>query len=222
MLIRGVLGFEAQRPPLPMPSPSFLGPRPGPTPHPGPGPGRNRSAGSSLCLSLPRPVQEARVLEETHRLREEAQRTRLQLQQQLLAEAQEAMQLLQRHTERAIGRALLGQARNAATKGRARDRDDFKVRASPRPGAPEAQRDWGGAGGPRPSPGGAGRARPGSGPLVGYQLLEEGAALLVGEALRLPPATSRPSEPCPSPYGRSERDAVSPRATWLVSGPHRI
>lgn len=122
------------------------------------------------------------------------------------------MQLLQRHTERAIGRALLGQARNAATKGRARDREDFKVRASPRPGAPEAQRDWGGAGGPRP----------GAGPLVGYQLLEEGAALLVGEALRLPPATSRPSEPCPSPYGRSERDAASPRATWLVSGPHRI
>lgn len=114
--------------------------------------------------------------------------------------------------ETAIGRALLGQARNAATKGRARDRDDFKVRASPRPGEPEAQRDWGGAGGPRP----------GAGPLVGYQLLEEGAALLVGEALRLPPATSRPSEPCPSPYGRSERDAVSPRATWLVSGPHRI
>lgn len=212
MLIHGVLGFEAQRPPLPMPSPSFLGPRARPTSHPGPGPGRNRSAGSSLCLSLPRPVQEARVLEETHRLREEAQRTRLQLQQQLLAEAQEAMQLLQRHTERAIGRALLGQARNAATKGRARDSDDFKVRASPRPGEPEAQRDWGGAGGPRP----------GAGPLVGYQLLEEGAALLVGEALRLPPATSRPSEPCPSPYGRSERDAVSPRATWLVSGPHRI
>lgn len=79
-----------------------------------------------------------------------------------------------------------------------------------------------GRGGPRPSQGGAGRARPGAGPLVGYQLLEEGAALLVGEALRLPPATSRPSEPCPSPYGRSERDAVSPRATWLVSGPHRI
>lgn len=134
MLIHGVLGFEAQRPPLPMPSSSFLGPRARPTSHPGPGPGRNRSAGSSLCLSLPRPVQEARVLEETHRLREEAQCTRLQLQQQLLAEAQEAMQLLQRHTERAIGRALLGQARNAATKGRARDRDDFKVRASPRPG----------------------------------------------------------------------------------------
>nr|KAF6431161.1 EvC ciliary complex subunit 1 [Rousettus aegyptiacus] len=86
--------------------------------------------GSSQCLDEHQwqllSALEARVLEETHRLREEAQRTRLQLQQQLLAEAQEAMQLLQRHTERAIGRALLGQARNAATKGRARDRDDFK------------------------------------------------------------------------------------------------
>ncbi|XP_023375952.1 ellis-van Creveld syndrome protein, partial [Pteropus vampyrus] len=69
--------------------------------------------GSSQCLDehqwqLLRAL-EARVLEETNRLQEEAQRTRLQLQQQLLAEAQEAMQQLQRHTERAIGHALLGQ-----------------------------------------------------------------------------------------------------------------
>uniref|UniRef100_A0A8C9A3S8 EvC ciliary complex subunit 1 n=1 Tax=Prolemur simus TaxID=1328070 RepID=A0A8C9A3S8_PROSS len=69
---------------------------------------------------------EARVLEETGRLEEEAQQTRLQLQQQLLAEAQEVGQRLQQHTERAIGQALLGYARNAATKSRARDRDDFK------------------------------------------------------------------------------------------------
>ncbi|XP_048640117.1 ellis-van Creveld syndrome protein isoform X4 [Marmota marmota marmota] len=69
---------------------------------------------------------EMRVLEEAGRLEEEAQQTRLQLQQQLLAEAQEAGQLLQQHLERAIGQALLGHARNAATKSRAKDRDDFK------------------------------------------------------------------------------------------------
>ncbi|XP_046279497.1 evC complex member EVC isoform X6 [Marmota monax] len=69
---------------------------------------------------------EMRVLEEAGRLEEEAQQTRLQLQQQLLAEAQEAGQLLQQHLERAIGQALLGHARNAATKSRANDRDDFK------------------------------------------------------------------------------------------------
>lgn len=86
--------------------------------------------GSSQCLDEHQwqllGALEARVVEETNRLQEEAQRTRLQLQQQLLAEAQEAMQQLQRHTERAIGHALLGQARNAATKSRARDREDFK------------------------------------------------------------------------------------------------
>ncbi|XP_027801055.2 evC complex member EVC [Marmota flaviventris] len=69
---------------------------------------------------------ETRVLEEAGRLEEEAQQTRLQLQQQLLTEAQEAGQLLQQHLERAIGQALLGHARNAATKSRAKDRDDFK------------------------------------------------------------------------------------------------
>ncbi|XP_039694144.1 evC complex member EVC isoform X4 [Pteropus medius] len=87
--------------------------------------------GSSQCLDEHQwqllGALEARVLEETNRLQEEAQQTRLQLQQQLLAEAQEAMQQLQRHTERAIGHALLGQARNAATKSRARDREDFKL-----------------------------------------------------------------------------------------------
>lgn len=126
---------------------------------------------SSPFPSLSPPVQETRILEETNRLQEEAQRTRLQLQQQLLAEAQEAMQLLQRHTERAVGYALLGQARNAASKSRARDREDFKVRASPRPREPEGERDWGTARGQRPSEGGVGGARPGAGPLGGYQLL---------------------------------------------------
>ncbi|XP_060004512.1 evC complex member EVC isoform X3 [Lagenorhynchus albirostris] len=69
---------------------------------------------------------EARVLEEAGRLEEETQQTRLQLRQQLLAEAQEVGQLLQQHTERAIGQTLLGHARNMASKSRAKDRDDFK------------------------------------------------------------------------------------------------
>ncbi|ELR50118.1 hypothetical protein M91_14536 [Bos mutus] len=86
--------------------------------------------GSSQCLDehqwqLLRAL-EARVLEETGRLEEEAQQTRLQLQQQLLAEAQEVGQLLQQHTERAIGQALLGHARNTASRSRAKDTDDFK------------------------------------------------------------------------------------------------
>ncbi|XP_058923437.1 evC complex member EVC isoform X6 [Kogia breviceps] len=69
---------------------------------------------------------EARVLEEAGRLEEETQQTRLQLRQQLLAEAQEVGQLLQQHTERAIGQTLLGHARNMASKSRAKDRGDFK------------------------------------------------------------------------------------------------
>ncbi|PNI27295.1 EVC isoform 4 [Pan troglodytes] len=86
--------------------------------------------GSSQCLDehqwqLLRAL-EARVLEEASRLEEEAQQTRLQLQQRLLAEAQEVGQLLQQHVECAIGQALLVHARNAATKSRAKDRDDFK------------------------------------------------------------------------------------------------
>ena len=71
------------------------------------------------------------MLEEAGRLEEEAQQTRLQLQQQLLAEAQEVGQLLQQHTERAIGQALLSHARNTASRSRAKDMDDFKVRGHP-------------------------------------------------------------------------------------------
>ncbi|XP_036901960.1 ellis-van Creveld syndrome protein isoform X1 [Sturnira hondurensis] len=86
--------------------------------------------GSSQCLDAHQwhllRALEARVLEETSRLEEEAQRTRLQLQQQLLAEAQEVGRLLQQHMERAIGQALLGHARTAATRSRAKDREDFK------------------------------------------------------------------------------------------------
>lgn len=86
--------------------------------------------GSSQCLDEHQwqllGALEARVLEETGRLEEEAQLTRLQLQQQLLAEAQEVGRLLQQHTERAAGQALLGHARTAATRSRTKDRDDFK------------------------------------------------------------------------------------------------
>lgn len=97
-------------------------------------------------LPLPaRPFQEARVLEEAGRLEEETQQTRLQLRQQLLAEAQEVGQLLQQHTERAIGQTLLGHARNMASKSRAKDTDDFKVRGHPGPREPEAL--WAGVGG---------------------------------------------------------------------------
>ncbi|XP_059531950.1 evC complex member EVC isoform X2 [Myotis daubentonii] len=86
--------------------------------------------GSSQCLDEHQwqllGALEARVLEETGRLEEEAQLTRLQLQQQLLAEAQEVGRLLQQHTERAVGQALLGHARTAATRSRTKDREDFK------------------------------------------------------------------------------------------------
>ncbi|KAL1789455.1 ellis-van Creveld syndrome protein isoform X1 [Sigmodon hispidus] len=69
---------------------------------------------------------EARILEEAARLEDEAQQTGLRLQQQLLAEAREAGQLLQMHSERAIGQALLLHARNVASKGRTKDKEDFK------------------------------------------------------------------------------------------------
>ncbi|XP_054438204.1 evC complex member EVC [Pteronotus mesoamericanus] len=86
--------------------------------------------GSSQCLDehqwqLLRAL-EARVLEETSRLEEAAQQTRLQLQQQLLAEAEAVGRLLQQHTQRAVGQGLLGHARAAATRSRAKDREDFK------------------------------------------------------------------------------------------------
>ncbi|XP_057628448.1 evC complex member EVC isoform X2 [Chionomys nivalis] len=69
---------------------------------------------------------EARIQEEAARLEDEAQQTGLRLQQQLLAEVQEAGQLIQMHSERAIGQALLVHARNVASKGRTRDKEDFK------------------------------------------------------------------------------------------------
>ncbi|XP_053421901.1 evC complex member EVC isoform X1 [Nycticebus coucang] len=86
--------------------------------------------GSSQCLDERQwqllKALEARVLEEAGHLEDEAQQMRLQLQQQLVAEAQEVGQLLQQHTERAIGQALLGHARSTATRSRAKDKDDLK------------------------------------------------------------------------------------------------
>lgn len=69
------------------------------------------------------------------------QQTGLRLQQQLLAEAQEAGQLLQLHSERAVGQALLVHARNVASKGRTRDKEDFKVRAKPCPSTPRGRKN---------------------------------------------------------------------------------
>uniref|UniRef100_A0A8C6QCR7 EvC ciliary complex subunit 1 n=2 Tax=Nannospalax galili TaxID=1026970 RepID=A0A8C6QCR7_NANGA len=69
---------------------------------------------------------ETRALEEAARLEDEAQQMRLQLQQQLLAEAQEVAQLLQRHMERSIGQVLLIHARSMANRSRAKDREEFK------------------------------------------------------------------------------------------------
>ncbi|XP_045145415.1 ellis-van Creveld syndrome protein [Echinops telfairi] len=87
--------------------------------------------GSSHCLDEHQwqllKALEARVQEEAGRLEYEAQQMRLQLHQQLLAEARESGRLLQQHTERALGRVLLGHARNSATRSRALEREDFKA-----------------------------------------------------------------------------------------------
>ncbi|KAM5271304.1 evC complex member EVC [Ctenodactylus gundi] len=86
--------------------------------------------GSSPCLDEHQwqllQALEARILEEAGRLEEATQEVRRQLQQQFLAEAQHVAQLLQRHTEQALGQALLAHARNAATRSHAKDGDDFK------------------------------------------------------------------------------------------------
>ncbi|KAM6220849.1 evC complex member EVC [Rhynchocyon petersi] len=87
--------------------------------------------GSSQCLDKHQwqlmKALEARVLEEASRLQDEAQHARQQLHLQLLVEAREVGRLLQQRTERAIGQALLGHARNAATRSQPQDRDDFKT-----------------------------------------------------------------------------------------------
>lgn len=74
-------------------------------------------------------------------MEDEAQQTGLRLQQQLLAEAQEAGRLLQLHMERVIGQALLVHARNVASKGRTREKEDFKVRARSCPSTPRGRKN---------------------------------------------------------------------------------
>lgn len=78
--------------------------------------------------TTPPAPQEVRILEEASRLEEDMQRARMQLQQQLLAEAQDARRRLQGCMERAVGQALLAHARSSATRNRTKDGDDFKVR----------------------------------------------------------------------------------------------
>lgn len=181
------------------------------------------SLGSSLSLS--HPFQETRVLEETSRLEEEAQQIRLQLQQQLLAEAQEVGQLLQQHTEQAIGQALLGHARSAATKSRTKDRGDFKVCVNMRPQGAQGQEGsgWGGRAG---ADGRLGLNRAAAPVLVlakiTWLLEEEMASPPDGVVFRLAPAVSHHSEQGLGLYSRSERDMVSLRATWLLRSKDRI
>lgn len=45
------------------------------------------------------------------------------------------------HSERAIGQALLVHARNVASKGRTRDKEDFKVRVRPCPLTPRGRKN---------------------------------------------------------------------------------
>ncbi|KAM7168816.1 evC complex member EVC isoform 6-T6 [Macrochelys suwanniensis] len=72
--------------------------------------------------------QESHILEEEEKLEEETQQTRLEFHQQLVAEIQEALQLVQQHMEQVIGQALLQHARQEAAKQSSEDREDFKER----------------------------------------------------------------------------------------------
>ncbi|XP_074848575.1 evC complex member EVC isoform X3 [Carettochelys insculpta] len=73
-------------------------------------------------------AMESHILEEEERLEEETQQTHLDFHQQLVAEIQEALQLVQQHMEQVIGRALLQHARQEATKQSSEDGEDFKER----------------------------------------------------------------------------------------------
>ncbi|KAM7168815.1 evC complex member EVC isoform 5-T5 [Macrochelys suwanniensis] len=73
-------------------------------------------------------AMESHILEEEEKLEEETQQTRLEFHQQLVAEIQEALQLVQQHMEQVIGQALLQHARQEAAKQSSEDREDFKER----------------------------------------------------------------------------------------------
>nr|XP_048704860.1 ellis-van Creveld syndrome protein isoform X5 [Caretta caretta] len=72
--------------------------------------------------------QESHILEEEEKLEEETQQTRLEFHQQLVAEIQEALQLVQQHMEQVTGQALLQHARQEAANQSSEDGEDFKER----------------------------------------------------------------------------------------------
>ncbi|XP_067412512.1 evC complex member EVC isoform X2 [Emydura macquarii macquarii] len=73
-------------------------------------------------------AMESHILEEEEKLEEETQQTRLEFHQQLVAEIQEALQLVQQHMEQVIGQALLQHARQEAANQSPADGEDFKER----------------------------------------------------------------------------------------------
>ncbi|XP_006128264.2 evC complex member EVC isoform X3 [Pelodiscus sinensis] len=72
-------------------------------------------------------AMESHILEEEEKLEEETQQTRLEFHQQLVAEIQEALQLVQQHMEQVIGQALHQHARQEASK-QSPEGKDFKER----------------------------------------------------------------------------------------------
>ncbi|XP_077670769.1 evC complex member EVC isoform X1 [Eretmochelys imbricata] len=73
-------------------------------------------------------AMESHILEEEEKLEEETQQTRLEFHQQLVAEIQEALQLVQQHMEQVTGQALLQHARQEAANQSSEDGEDFKER----------------------------------------------------------------------------------------------
>uniref|UniRef100_A0A8C2U753 EvC ciliary complex subunit 1 n=1 Tax=Coturnix japonica TaxID=93934 RepID=A0A8C2U753_COTJA len=69
---------------------------------------------------------ESHILEEEAKLEEETQQTHLEFHQQLVTEIQEALQFLQQHMEKVIGRTLLQHARQEAAKENSDDEEEFK------------------------------------------------------------------------------------------------
>ncbi|XP_048799082.1 ellis-van Creveld syndrome protein isoform X1 [Lagopus muta] len=69
---------------------------------------------------------ESHILEEEEKLEEETQQNHLEFHQQLVTEIQEALQFLQQHMEKVIGRTLLQHARQEAIKENSDDEQEFK------------------------------------------------------------------------------------------------
>uniref|UniRef100_A0A8C3KW84 EvC ciliary complex subunit 1 n=1 Tax=Chrysolophus pictus TaxID=9089 RepID=A0A8C3KW84_CHRPC len=86
--------------------------------------------GSSACQDedqwqLQKAV-ESHILEEEEKLEEETQQNHLEFHQQLVTEIQEALQFLQQHMEKVIGRTLLQHVRQEAAKENSDDEQEFK------------------------------------------------------------------------------------------------